>query len=755
MNLKIDPRIFQQYPHVMVGVLVAHDIDNTQLHQQHIVNLLNKEINHTKSRFNVDQLARVAYITSWQDAYKKFGSNPKKYPPSIENLLRRILKGQELSSINPLVDLYNTISLKYLIPAGGEDLDTLHGDIVLTFADNNEKPVLLLGAKIAEAPAVGEVIYKDEQGAFCRKWNWREADRTKLTAKTRNALLVLEALPPFTKAMLESALYELAENIKKYCGGTVTGTILDIHYNALVLKEGNIYRKSNTFTQVKEVLPFIDSDSSANLNNESSLELTEHAMRLRKVQEMRQAGIEPWPAPMPVEHTCHDVLAQYQSEQEATYTVAGRLITLREHGKTIFAHMQDRSGRLQIYLRQDGVGEEKFSFFKHMIDSGDIVWFQGSSFTTKTGEITLKVDDFKLLSKCLYPLPEKFHGLTDVEIRYRQRYLDLMSSPESAEKFKKRIKLLQAMRNYLNDHDFLEVETPMLHPIPGGAAARPFVTHHNAYDMDLYLRIAPELYLKRLVIGSFERVYEINRNFRNEGISTRHNPEFTMLEFYMAYQDYHFIMDFVERMLNKVALEVAHTHQLLFGEHSIDFEKPFDRLSPRQAVIKYGKVPVFELTESTIDATMRKYNVVLDAQASFGRKMYALFEALAEPHIVQPTFIIDFPIEVSPLAKRDPDNPYVAARFELFIAGMEFANGFNELNDPFDQAERFKEQAKAHAGGDPEAMHYDADYVHALEYGLPPTVGVGIGIDRLTMLLTNTTSIKDVILFPTLKRKAE
>jgi lysyl-tRNA synthetase class 2 len=429
-------------------------------------------------------------------------------------------------------------------------------------------------------------------------------------------------------------------------------------------------------------------------------------------------------------------------------------MTVRAHGKTAFAHIQDGTDRLQIYVRQDLVGEEKFNFFQHMIDIGDILMVTGSPFKTKTGETTLKVIDFKLLSKSLYPLPEKFHGLTDVEVRYRQRYLDLISSPETREKFKKRSKIIQLIRDFLNAHEFIEVETPMLHPIPGGAAARPFITHHNTYDMDLYLRIAPELYLKRLVVGGFDRVYEINRNFRNEGVSTRHNPEFTMLEFYMAYQDYNFMMDFVQEMLKSIIMQVNGTLQLQFGDHTIDFEKPFARFSPQDALIHSRKVTHDELKAENIDATIKKHQAhVEDKNSSLEVKIYALFEKLAEQDLIQPTYIIDLPIEVSPLARKDPNNPHVAARFELFVAGMEIANGFNELNDPFDQADRFKEQLKAHERGNVEAHQYDADYIHALEYGMPPTAGCGIGIDRLAMLLTNTTSIKDVILFPTLKIK--
>lgn len=496
-------------------------------------------------------------------------------------------------------------------------------------------------------------------------------------------------------------------------------------------------------------------ENSQGILNEAEQDATgEHKVRLEKVAQMRKEGLEPWPASQEVDATCQQVLDEYcEGVESRLYHVAGRLISFREHGKTAFGTIQDRSGKLQIYFRKDEL-DAAFDFLRQFIDIGDIISVSGRSFKTKMGEITIHAATVHLLSKCLYPLPEKFHGLADVEIAYRQRYLDLISNSESRKRFQKRSLIVRAMRNFFDAHDFLEVETPMLHPIPGGAAARPFVTHHNALDMELFLRVAPELYLKRLVVGGFERVYEINRNFRNEGISTRHNPEFTMLEFYIAYKDYHYAMDMVEELIKKLAHEVIGTTEIPYGTHMLDFGAPFRRLSMREAVMEYAPCSEKDLDPKNIDALIKKHEVrVANKNASWGEKLYALFEALVESKLINPTFITQFPIEVSPLSKRDPQNPAIAARFELFVAGMELSNGFNELNDPFDQADRFRDQAKARAGGDVEAHHYDADYIQALEYALPPTAGVGIGIDRLTMLLTNTTSIKDVILFPTLKRK--
>lgn len=493
-------------------------------------------------------------------------------------------------------------------------------------------------------------------------------------------------------------------------------------------------------------------DNTNNLSPEISSQ--EHEIRLQKVEQLRAQGIEPWPAKKEVTTTAAQVLGTYKEGESKSESLAGRIMAIRGHGKSVFVKLQDRTGFLQLYFKEDVLGAPQFDLFNKFIDIGDYIWVQGVAFVTKTGEITLRVDHFTLLSKCLHPLPEKFHGIADVETRYRQRYLDLITNQESKEKFKIRSKLVSGIRHYLEAHDFMEVETPMLHPIPGGAAAKPFVTHHNALASDLFLRIAPELYLKRLVIGGFERVYEINRNFRNEGVSTRHNPEFTMLEFYIAHEDYTFAMNITENMLKKSVLEACGKLVIAYGDLTIDFEKPFAHYTVKEAVEKIGKITEAELALHAIDGTVKKHCPKPVAHnASWGEKVYALFESLVEHQLIQPTFITKFPVEVSPLAKRDPANQHFVPRFELFIGGMEIANSYNELNEPFEQRDRFLEQVKSHEAGNDEAHHFDADYIKALEYGLPPTVGCGIGIDRLTMLITNTPSIKDVILFPALKRK--
>ncbi len=434
--------------------------------------------------------------------------------------------------------------------------------------------------------------------------------------------------------------------------------------------------------------------------------------------------------------------------------VAGRMMLKRVMGKACFATLQDMSGRIQLYVTMDVVGAEALDAFKRW-DLGDIVGATGTLFKTKTGELSLKVASIRLLAKSLRPLPEKFHGMTDQEQRYRRRYVDLITNPDSRRVFIARSKTVQAIREFFVGRGYLEVETPMMHPIPGGAAARPFVTHHNALDMQLFLRIAPELYLKQLVVGGLEKVFEVNRNFRNEGISTRHNPEFTMLEFYEAYQDYHYLMGLTEALLREVAIKVTGSATVTYQGTTIDLGRPFDRLTMAEAIHKYSpRHPLAELAKPEyLKVALAPHDVEVFPTDGVGLLQLKLFEATTEDKLVQPTFIVAHPTDVSPLARASDANPAVTDRFELFITGRELANGFSELNDPEDQAARFQAQVDAREAGNEEAMYFDADYLRAMEYGLPPTAGEGIGIDRLVMLLTDSPSIRDVILFPQLKRE--
>ncbi|HEX7958362.1 MAG TPA: lysine--tRNA ligase [Terriglobales bacterium] len=499
-----------------------------------------------------------------------------------------------------------------------------------------------------------------------------------------------------------------------------------------------------------------------------SFEESTYQLRQEKLRQIEALGHETYPHNFGTTHRIPEILEHYDKpaqELEANrvqVSVAGRLMSIRGQGKAGFAHLQQDGKRLQIYVKLDAVGEKAFQLYK-LLDLGDYVGVRGYLFRTRTNELSVHVEQIAFLAKALLPLPEKYHGLSDVELRYRQRYVDLTMNVDVRDVFVKRSKVVQAIRRFLDARGFVEVETPMMQPIAGGAVARPFTTHHNTLDIDLYLRIAPELYLKRLIVGGLDRVYEINRNFRNEGISTQHNPEFTMLEFYQAYADYRDLMQLTEEMLAQVARDVNGTTKATFGDHEIDFSN-WQRLSMREAIIKYwperaGPRPQLSdfADHSSVEALVRRFNAAhtphmpYDPKDPAGKTIAALFEAVAEEHLIQPTILYDFPVAISPLSKNKPDEPDWVERFEVFVGGLEIGNAFSELNDPEEQRRRFEQQLSERARGDEEAHAMDEDYIRALSFGMPPTGGEGIGIDRLTMLLTNSRSIRDVILFPLLR----
>lgn len=479
--------------------------------------------------------------------------------------------------------------------------------------------------------------------------------------------------------------------------------------------------------------------------------------RKEKIREFKGNNINLFPNDFVVTHTVREIRELIEtapesiSENEPKVAVAGRMMAINKFGKAAFIRFRDRTGTMQAYVQRDRIGTDTYTLFKKL-DIGDIIGLKGTLFRTRTGEWTLLADEFRLLSKAFRPLPEKFHGLKDPEKRYRQRYLDLIMNQDVRDIFIKRNKIIQAIRAFLRDRDFLEVETPMMQPIPGGAEATPFKTHHNALDMDLFLRIAPELYLKRLIIGGFERVFEINRNFRNEGISTRHNPEFTMMEFYQAYATYEDLMDLTEEMFTFVAMETIGTTVFEYQGDTVDFAAEWKRIPLLTALQEIGKVDKHLLDDREGLIRFAASNgVTLTKTERIGKIITKIFDVLVEPKLIQPTFITGYPVEVSPLSRRSDTEPALTDRFELFIAGREIANGFSELNDPEDQHDRFRQQVVDREAGDEEAHFMDLDYIEALEYGMPPTAGEGIGIDRLVMLLTDAASIREVILFPHMK----
>ncbi len=482
------------------------------------------------------------------------------------------------------------------------------------------------------------------------------------------------------------------------------------------------------------------------------------AERRAKLTALRSQG-SAFPNRFPRDDIAGDLHEKYEDRDRdsldlnpVVVRVAGRMMLKRVMGKASFATLQDMSGSIQLYLTDSYPGKEQHAAFKHY-DVGDIIGAEGVLFKTQKGELTVRVKQLHLLTKSLRPLPEKFHGLSDQEQRYRQRYLDLIANEDTRLRFVQRSRIIQRVREFFLDRRYLEVETPMMHPIPGGAAARPFVTHHNALDMKLYLRIAPELYLKRLVVGGFEKVFEINRNFRNEGISTRHNPEFTMVEFYAAYRNYYYLMTFIEELIRDVARSVLGTMKVNYQGREMDFEKPFAQLTIAEAIRMHhpGLTDDHLGSREALIKKLDELHIAVRPQDGIGALQLTLFENTVESQLLDPTYIFGYPAEVSPLARRSDKDPDVTERFELYIAGREIANGFSELNDPEDQAARFQEQARQLDAGNDEAMHYDADYIRALEYGLPPTCGAGIGIDRLVMILTDSPSIRDVILFPQMR----
>lgn len=515
--------------------------------------------------------------------------------------------------------------------------------------------------------------------------------------------------------------------------------------------------KADSEAEALEIIEKIGNNANAAQMTMAEVVLSENEqkqIRINKLKKLQDEGKDPFEITIATQtHHSDEIKADFENLENKEVTVAGRIMTWRDMGKANFVDIQDRNGRIQAYVRMNDVGEEAFAEFKGW-DIGDIVEVTGFVFKTRTGEISVHAQKLRLLSKSLLPLPEKFHGLTDTDTRYRRRYLDMIMNPDVKDTFIKRSKIISSIRHYLDNLGFVEVETPILNTIAGGAAARPFITHHNTLDMDMYLRIATELYLKRLIVGGMERVYEIGRNFRNEGMDVRHNPEFTCIELYQAFTDYHGMMDISEALIRNAANEVCDSLHIVFNGTEIDLESPFKRLTMVEAVKQYSGVDFADFMsddEKAVAVAKEKGIEIENGKATWGDILNSFFEEFVEENLTQPTFIMDYPVEVSPLTKRKPDCPALTERFELFILGGEYGNAYSELNDPIDQMQRFEAQMKLREAGDEEANMIDNDFVMALEYGMPPTGGLGIGIDRLVMLLTDSYSIRDVLLFPTMK----
>lgn len=761
MTVKIDREIWDRYPHLKVGVLIAHNVNN-QVKNGDILNHLRKCEHDAKNKYAQVDLGNIEKLVDWREAYKSFGYKPSSTRCSAEALLRRALKDNALPDINPIVNLYNSISLKHTLPLGADDLDRLEGQLRLTIAKGDERFVALGGAE-PEVAEVGEVIYRDDKEITCKAWNWRECDKTKLTAETKNAVLVIEGLEHASLGEVAHSLRELRELIERYCGGTFEMYLLDASHPQI----------DESSKLENRVIP-VEIRKPEYHKQEAFL------TRKAKLEEILEMGIDPYPAKFEPTNGVGAINAKYEGEAVGTFeeaqegksdkaSIAGRIVLFRPMGTNIFGHLLDETDRIQILINKDHTivkglpsDQSPMKFIEKKLDLGDIIGVEGHLFRTQKGELTLFAKEVTLLCKSLLPLPDKHKGIVDKGMRYRKRWLDLIAHTEVGEQLRLRSRLISLIRKYYADHGFLEVETPILQNIYGGAAAKPFVTHHNALSQDMYLRIALEIALKKLVVGGINRVYEIGKVFRNEGIDRTHNPEFTMLEAYAAYWDYNDVMIFTENLYEMLALEIYGTTNLGKREdkkgniHEIDVKAPWIRMTMKEAVKFYGKIDIDSLSDEQIKEKLHKRidpEKIIDAKR--GNLIALMFEEYAEEHLIQPHHITDHPIETTPLCKlhRDPAmrKERLVERFESFILGMECCNAYTELNDPILQRALLEEQAMMKDAGNDEANPMDEEFIEAICQGMPPTGGLGIGIDRLCMLFTGVHSIRDVLFFPVMR----
>ncbi len=761
MNFYIEPSVIEKYPHLKVGVLIVQGIKN-QGNMDEIAKLVEATSESIKKSYAGKEITKEPKILDWREAYKSFGYKPASYRCSAESLLRRVIGDKGLPSINPVVNLYNMISVKYSLPAGADDLDKVSGTIHLAMAKGDE-PFITLGSREEDTAKEDEIIYRDDKEVLCKAWNWRESDTSKITEESTNISLVIEGLEHTLPGEIIKALKELQTLIQKYCGGQAKSYFLDQE----IFKVCEESKLENRHIGVDTPEPDYHSHES-------------FQTRKQKLKEIREMGIDPYPHKYEPTHQMRSLQDKFEgsavgTSEEAeegktdTACIAGRLVLFRAMGKNAFGQVQDETGRIQVMFNREQTkvsglseGEVPIKFIEKKFDLGDIIGIEGHLFRTQKGELTVFATEVTLLCKTLLPLPDKHSGLTDKGTRYRKRWLDLITNPESVERLRTRSFLVSKIRRYFEDSDFIEVETPVLQNIYGGAEARPFISELNALHQTMYLRIAIEISLKKLIVGGLSRVFEIGKVYRNEGLDRTHNPEFTMLESYAAYWDYNDVMVHTENLFAHLAKELYGTTEIGLrkdkqgNEHLIDLKTPWKCLSMKDAIRTYGKIDPDKLSDDDMRAKLKgeieegKIN-----KAPRGKLIALLFEEFAEHHLIQPHHIIDHPIETTPLCKlhRDPklrEEKFVE-RFESFILGYEFCNAYSELNDPELQRSLLKQQNKLREGGDDEANPMDEEFIEAICQGMPPTGGLGVGIDRLTMLFTDAFSIRDVLYFPMMR----
>lgn len=765
MDFYIEPSVLAKYPDLKVGLLIAEGLDNRNDYEE-IQQLVKEVSEELRKKYGKKELSAEPKILDWREAYRLFGVKPSSYLSSVEALTKRILQGKELPNINSVVNLYNLISIKYTLPAGADDLDRVEGSIRLSIAEGTE-PFVTLNSREIDTAQRGEVIYRDDKEVLCKAWNWRESDKTKITKESCRVSLVIEGLKHTQSSEIAKALKELKELLLTYCGGKASLYLLDRHFPKVCPEAELAKRAMRSDPQEPEYHQYESFQT-----------------RKEKLKEIRALGIDPYPHKFKPTHQSRvlqdklEGLAVGGSEEAEKGStdlakVAGRLILFRAMGKNAFAHLQDEWGTIQVMFNRDmtqvaGLPSQNLEmtpikFIEKKLDLGDIIGVEGHLFRTQKGELTLYAKKVTLLCKSLLPLPDKHSGITDKGVLYRKRWLDLITHPEVMERMKTRSHLLSEIRRYFEEYHFLEVETQVLQNIYGGAEARPFITEINALHQPMYLRIALEISLKKLIVGGMTRIFEIGKVYRNEGLDRTHNPEFTMLESYAAYWDYNDVMLFTENLFAHLAIKLFGT--TLIGEredkegnvHKIDLKTPWKRLTMKEAIKTYAQLDVAKM--GTEEIREKLHNSPLDPEvlkkAPRGKLISFLFEEFVEHHLIQPHHITDHPIETTPLCKlhRDPkerEEKFVE-RFESFILGYEFCNAYSELNDPELQRTLLTQQNEKREEGDLEANPMDEEFIEAICQGMPPTGGLGIGIDRLVMLFTNAFSIRDVIYFPIMR----